>query len=103
MVKQASDEAQRLERQREADAAARAEEKKRLEEAQRKEKIQAQRSLLEQQIEAINKRALGPTYTQGMKQAQIDKIKKQIEALEDNSNPDNTRPQKTDSESRNGY
>ncbi len=90
MVQQASDEARQLESRREAEAAARAEEEKRLAEAQRKEKIQAQRSLLEQQIESINKRALGPTYTQGMKQAQIDKIKKQIEALEGNPDADNT-------------
>lgn len=93
MVKQASDEAQQLERQREAQALARAEEKKRLAEAQRKEKIQAQRILLEQQIKSINKRALGPAFTQGMKQAQIDKIKKQIEALESKSDSDNTQQQ----------
>ena len=103
MVKQASDEARQLERQREADAAARAEEKKRQAEARRKEKIQAQRSLLEQQIESINKRALGPTYTQGMKKAQIDKIKKKIEMLESNPNAGDTRQQEAASESKSGY
>lgn len=103
MVKQASDEAQQLERQREAEAAARAEENKRLAEAQRNEKIEAQRSQLEQQIESINKRALGPTFTQGMKQAQIDKIKKQIQALESNPDSNNTQQQEATAESKSGY
>ncbi len=84
MVRQASAEARQLEHQRKAEAAAEASEKKRLAEAQRKQKIQAERNLLEQQIEAIKNRALSPTFPPGMKQAQIDKIKKQIEALENN-------------------
>lgn len=91
MVEQASQESQELIRQREEEAAARAAEKKRLAEAQRKEKIQAERSRLEEQIQSINKRALGPNYTQGMKQAQIEKIKKQIQALENNSDSANTK------------
>jgi len=103
MVRQATVEAQQLERQRQAEAAAQAAEKKRIAEAQRKEKIKSERNRLNLQIEAINKRALGPTYTPGMKQAQIDIIKKQIDALE--NNPDTAKPQQQQepSESNSGY
>jgi hypothetical protein len=101
MVQKASVETQQLEHQREAEAAAQAAEKKRIAEAQRKEKIQSERNRLDQQIEAINKRALGPTYTQGMKQAQIGRIKKQIDALE--NNPDTPQQQQAPSESNSGY
>jgi hypothetical protein len=103
MVQKASVEKQQLEHQREAEAAAQAAEKKRIAEAQRKEKIQSERNRLDQQIEAINKRALGPTYTQGMKQAQIDRIKKQIDALENNPDTPKAQQQQAPSESNSGY
>jgi cell division septum initiation protein DivIVA len=86
MVQQASQEARQLEQQRKAEAAARAAEEKRIAKERRQAKIQAERSRLLQQIEAIKNRAVSPTYPLGMKQAQIDKIRKQIDALE--KNPD---------------
>jgi predicted nucleic acid-binding Zn-ribbon protein len=103
MVRKASEETLQLEQQREAEAAAQATEKKRMAEAQRKEKIQNERNRLDRQIEAIAKRALSPTYTQGMKQALINEIKKQIAALE--NNPDTAKPQqqRAPSESNSGY
>jgi hypothetical protein len=90
MVERSSEEAQRLEQQRRIEAEAQAADKLRRAQAEREKVIAAQRSRLEKEIEELNKRALGPTYTQGMKQAQIDKLLKQIEQLE--SNPDAVNP-----------
>lgn len=103
MIRQAEEESRQLQQQREAEAAARKAERERLAEAQRQNKIQAEQRRLEQQIESINKRALGPTYTQGMKKAQIDKIRKQIEALEKNQNSSKPQKQESASESKSGY
>lgn len=60
----------------------RAQEAERKAEAERRSRRQAERQRLERRIEQIKKRALGPTFTQGMRQAQIDQIQKQIDALE---------------------
>jgi hypothetical protein len=57
-----------------------------LEQAQRKqvqsERIAAQRAELQKKIDAIQGRALGPTFTQGMKDNQIKQIQDQIDNLE---------------------
>ncbi len=82
MVDAASEEAGQLEQERKLKAAAQAAKKKRVAEALRKEKIRTERKRLEQKIEALKKRALSPTYSQGMKQAQIKTIKTQIEQIE---------------------
>jgi hypothetical protein len=104
MVRQASQAADQMELQRKAQAAARAAERKRLAEERRKAKIQAERSRLLKQIEAIKNRAVSRTYPMGMKEAQIDKIKKQIDALENNkSNANASSQQEKATESRNGY
>lgn len=103
MVQQALQEARQLEQQRKAEAAARAAEEKRIAEERRQAKIQAERSRLLQQIEAIKNRAVSPTYPLGMKQAQIDKIRKQIDALEKNPNDTASPQQKKAAESRSGY
>ena len=87
MVQKASEQSRQLEQQRKAEAAERAREAKRQAEAQRKEKIRARRRQLEDRIKSIKNRALGPHFTQGMKEAQIEEIKKQIEALENDSAP----------------
>lgn len=50
--------------------------------AARKEKIQAERDLLQKQIDALNARALSPTFTQGMRDNLIKKLKEQMDALE---------------------
>jgi len=68
-----------LERQK---AKERAQEEKRKVEAEREKRISGERQRLEQQIDAINKRALGPKFTEGMRRAQIEEIQKKIEALE---------------------
>ncbi len=49
---------------------------------QRNTKKDAERDHLQQQIGALNNRALSPTFTQGMRQNQIDQIRKKIDALE---------------------
>jgi type IV secretory pathway VirB10-like protein len=104
MVRQASQAADQMALQRKAQAADRAAKKKRLAEERRQAKIQAERGRLLKQIEAIKNRAVSPTYPMGMKQAQIDKIKKQIDALENNkSNANASSQQEKAAESRNGY
>jgi hypothetical protein len=102
MVRRASQDARRMEQQRKAEAAARAAEKKRLAEERRQAKIKAERSRLLQQIEAIKNRALSPTFPQGMKDAQIKKIQKRIDALENNPGADApaNNEKATESESR---
>jgi len=55
--------------------------KKRQAEKERKAKNQARRQLLEDKITAIRNRAVSPTYSQGMKEAQILEIQKQIDQL----------------------
>jgi hypothetical protein len=105
MVQQALQEARQLEQQRNAEAAARAAEEKRIAEERRQAKIQAERSRLLQQIEAIKIRAVSPTYPPGMKQAQIDKIMKQIDTLEKSPNAVASPQQKQEkaAESKSGY
>lgn len=44
--------------------------------------IDAERARLENEIVELRKRALGPTFTEGMRQNQIFQIQKQIEALD---------------------
>ncbi len=85
MVKKASSEADRSIIERQKREAAVEAEKKRITEEKRKARIQAQRKELEQQIEAIKNRAVSPTMPNGMKQAQIEALKKEIEKLEDGS------------------
>lgn len=62
------------EAERQAEAERRAAEK-------REAKIKAQRDQLQQQIDALNKRALSPTFTQGMRDNQINELQKQIDEL----------------------
>ena len=102
MVDQAVQESRRLEQERKAKEAAQAEEEKRLAEEHRQEKIKAERSRLLEQIEAIKNRAVSPTYPLGMKQAQINKIMKQIDALEEKPDSDAspTPAETTESKSR---
>jgi hypothetical protein len=55
--------------------------KKRQAEKERRAKNQARRQQLEEKIAAIRNRAVSPTYSQGMKEAQILEIQKQIDQL----------------------
>ncbi|RJQ66507.1 MAG: DUF4124 domain-containing protein [Desulfobacteraceae bacterium] len=83
MLQKVEQENRQNEAQARQEASQRANEKKRKAEAERRFRIQAERQDLERQIEAIEKRALGPNFTQGMRQAQIEQIKLKIEALEE--------------------
>jgi predicted RNase H-like nuclease (RuvC/YqgF family) len=82
MVKQASKEADASRAKRKRQAAEKAADRARALEEKRIERIKAEREQLEAQIEAIKRRAVSPTFPNGMKQAQIDALNKKIEALE---------------------
>lgn len=83
MVQKATRESDQLRKERQERAATQAAEKERVAEEKRKARIAAERKRLEQQIEAIKGRAVSPTYPNGMKQAQINALKKEIEKLGD--------------------
>ena len=85
MVQRSKQEARQIEQQRQQEARDKAEALRRREEARRKAETAAARRRLEEQIEAIKMRAVSPTYSQGMKQSQIDRLRKEIEQLENNS------------------
>jgi chromosome segregation ATPase len=65
----------------EAAEAAQAAEQKRKAQAEEKARIQPERDRLQKQINDLQNRALSPTFTEGMRQNQIEKIQKQIDAL----------------------
>lgn len=81
MVERASKDADASREKREKEAAAKAAEKKRIAEEKERARIAAERKRLEAQIDAIKNRAVSPTYPYGLKQAQIEAIKKEIEKL----------------------
>ncbi|KJS32891.1 MAG: hypothetical protein VR64_05015 [Desulfatitalea sp. BRH_c12] len=60
----------------------RAQEEQHKAETERVTRIQAERRRLQQQIDEINQRGLGPYYTEGMRRAQIKEIQEKIDALE---------------------
>lgn len=103
MVQKATQEYRQLDQERRAKEAARAAKEKRLAEERRQAKIEAERSRLLEQIEAIKNRAVSPTYPLGMKQAQIDKIQQQIDALEKNPDADASPEKEKAAESKSGY
>ena len=103
MVQRASQAARQQELQWKVEAAARAAKEKRLAEQRRQAKIQAERKRLLQQIEAIKNRAVSPTFPMGMKQAQIEKIRKQIAELENNPDTGDSPRQDKAAESKSGY
>lgn len=82
MVRKASKAANTSSNQRTKKAAQKAAEQQRVIEAQKEARRQAERKRLESQIEAIKKRAVSRTYPNGMKQAQIEALRKEIDALE---------------------
>jgi hypothetical protein len=96
MVEKASKEADRSKQEREAREAAEAAEKKRLAEQKRQERIQAERERLNKQIEAVKNRAVSPTYPNGMKQAQIEALAKEIEKLNQPPGSSDNKTEKTD-------
>ena len=72
-------------------AASEAERKRRLEaeerqhqreaEAKRREQLEKKRKAILKEIEMIEKRALSPTFTEGMRKARLEKLKKQLQEL----------------------
>lgn len=76
-VQQAEDRA----KEKEAEAIRKAEEEREAR-AQKSAETRAEREQLEQKIEALRKRALSPTFTEGMRQNQINEIQKQIDSLD---------------------
>jgi len=64
------------------EAAERAEQARKKLQAERQARIDAERTRLQKQIDALYNRALSPTFTQGMRQARIDKIREEMDALE---------------------
>lgn len=60
-------------------AQAAAEKEKKMDEDQAR--IQAERDQLQKQIDALNNRALSTTFTEGMRQNQIDAIRKEMEQI----------------------
>lgn len=81
MVKRASKDADAARVKREKEATAKAAEEKRIAEEKERARIAAERKRLEEQIKVIKNRAVSPTYPNGMKQAQIEAITKEIEKL----------------------
>jgi hypothetical protein len=61
-------------------AAAKAEAERKAQAAQ-EARIKAERDRLQQQINALNRRALSPTFTKGMRDNQIQELQKQIDAV----------------------
>lgn len=81
MVEKARKEALRSEQQRRKEAAARAIQEKREAEKRRMARIEPERRRLEQAIEDLENRALSPTFSMGMKKAQIKNLRKELETL----------------------
>jgi chromosome segregation ATPase len=82
MVERTSKAADASREKREKEAAAKAAEKRRIIEKEEKARIDHERKKLEAQIEALKKRAVSPTFPNGMKQARIEALRKKIKALE---------------------
>lgn len=87
MVEQSIKDANASSAKRKKEALARDAAKKKAMEAERKERMLAERKRIEQQIQAIKNRAVSPTYSNGMKQAQIEELEKKIQKLEKDSKP----------------
>jgi hypothetical protein len=81
MVEGAKEEALQSEQQRRKEAEARALQEKREAEQRRKARIEPERQRLEQAIQDLENRALSPTFSMGMKKAQIEALRKELEEL----------------------
>jgi hypothetical protein len=82
MVEKAKTEANHLDQERKEKEAAADEQKKQEAEKQRQEQIQAQRQKIQAKIDALNQRGLGPNYSKGMRDYQINELKKELEKLD---------------------
>jgi hypothetical protein len=82
MVEKAKIESDRLDQERKQKEAAAEEQKKQEAEKLRQEQIQAQRQKIQDKIDALNQRGLGPNFSKGMRDYQINEVKKELEKLE---------------------
>ncbi len=104
MVQEALREADRSRAERQEREAALAAEKARIAEEKRQARIQAEQKRLEQQIQTIKARAVSPTFPNGMKQAQIEALREELENLggsvesigTTNDNPDENTEERSD-------
>jgi valyl-tRNA synthetase len=83
MVENARQESQQTEQKRREEAEARALQEKREAEAQHKARTEPERQRINNEIKELEKRALSPTFSPGMKQAQIEKLRKQLKQLDE--------------------
>jgi hypothetical protein len=81
MVEKAKREAQQNEQQRRNEAEAREKQEKREAELRHKARIEPEKRRLEKAIKDIENRALSPTFSMGMKKAQIEALRKELETL----------------------
>jgi hypothetical protein len=81
MIEEARKESRRSEELRRRVEKAREIEEKRKAEEKRRAAIEPERQRIEKEIQDIENRALSPTLTKGMKEAQIEKLRKELEAL----------------------
>jgi hypothetical protein len=82
MVEKAKKEALESEEQRRKEEKARAIQEKQEAEARRKARIEPERRRIEQAIRDLENRALSPTFSLGMKKAQIEALRKELKELE---------------------
>jgi membrane-bound lytic murein transglycosylase len=82
MVDKARSESRQLEKDRQAEEAARAAEKRRRQKTERKRRIDNERRKLQAEIDAVKARGLSRTFSQGMKDNLIRKIKERLDSLE---------------------
>lgn len=81
MMEEVEQENLQADQEREAKKAAKAAAEKEKKAAEEQNRIQAERERLQKKIDELNNRALSPTFTEGMRQAQIAAIRKEMEKI----------------------
>jgi hypothetical protein len=82
MMKEVEQESMQADQEREAKKAAQAATEKEKKADEQQARIHAERDKLQKKIDALNNRALSTTFTEGMRQNQIDAILKEMEKIE---------------------
>lgn len=81
MMQEVEQDNQQADQEREVKKAEQAAAEKEKKAAEEQARIQAERDLLQKEIDALNNRALSTTFTEGMRQNQIDAIRKEMEKI----------------------
>ncbi len=81
MIEEVKQENRQSDIEREEEAARRKAEAERKAKEEKEARIAAERARLQEQIDALNNRALSPTFTQGMRDHRIRQIQERIDAL----------------------